>query len=145
MFQARRRENIETYLPATTLPNWSDTLWLVRHFLAEKLLQFRVWSLQHVMEKDGHMGSCWLSIGECRSICIRGLDPPWSYNSRVHKNQLSSAYVPKHILLQLRDQADKEDHGRHSSFKHIWSSSPAFHKSVANEPVDSSFRCSSPL
>lgn len=105
LFQARRRENHETYMSIAVVPPRGNNIRLVWHSLAEKILQFWVWSLQHVMEENWCLGSCWLPLGEFRSICFKRLDPSRSYNSRVHTTQLPFAYLSKYILLQLCYQA----------------------------------------
>lgn len=91
--QSWRWKVLEACVFASALPHWSNNLWLVWHSLAKELLQLWVWPFQHILQKNWNMGSHWLPLRKCWSICFRGLDTSRSYPPGVDQVEQPLAYV----------------------------------------------------
>ena len=143
--QARRWEDHEAHIVASDLSIRGNHIWLVRHSLAEGILQFWIWSLQHVMEEDGCVGSSRLPLGECRPICLRRLDSSRPNHPGFHRTQLPYKNIHGYILLQLCHQAYPATVRPYSSFWDSRNPPYAFHQSVADEPVEPPSRHSTTL
>lgn len=135
MWQARRWTVFEARLPRPDLQSGKHPLPLARRPLAQALLRFWLWPLQHVLAHSRCVRPTQPARRHRGAVCHRRLDPPRPHHPECRKGQRQHAHVPQHILLQLLYEADDQGARHHCAVRCVAHSPTGVHTCRADVPV----------